>query len=363
MLAYDPQRTLTGLFQITRADWYAAFSQASMEATMRRRDFIKGLCGAAVGWPPAARAQQTGRARRIGVLIPFENEDDPQVKDLWPAFKQRLAELGWVEGRNIQFDVHFTTQNIDRIRAGAAEIAASGPDLIYVWSNPGLAAMKQATQTIPVVFALVSDPVGSGLVANLAQPGGNITGFQNFETAIGGKWLELLKEVAPGVRRVGVVYNQNIAANVEFLRTAQTVSSLMGVTVMPAELHDVADIEHVITEFAQEPDSGLIVTPNPLNARNTEVIIGLAARLRLPAIYPFRLDPQKGGLMSYGFDTIEQQRGAATYVDRILKGEKPAELPVQAPTKYQLVINIETAKALGLNVSPQLQQRADEVIE
>jgi ABC-type uncharacterized transport system substrate-binding protein len=330
---------------------------------MRRRDFIRGFCGSAVGWPLAARAQQTGRARRIGVLIPFENEDDPQVKDLWPAFKQRLAELGWVVGRNIQFDVHFTTQNIDRIRAGAADIAASGPELIYVWSNPGLAAMKQATQTIPVVFVLVSDPVGSGLVANLARPGGNITGFQNFETAIGGKWLELLKEAAPGVRRVGVLYNQSIVANVEFLRTAQHESSSVGVTVMPAELHDTADIEHVVTEFAREPDSGLIVTPNPLNARNTEVIIGLAAQLRLPAIYPFRLDPQKGGLMSYGFDTIEQQRRAADYVDRVLKGEKPADLPVQAPTKYQLVINLKTAKALGLDVPLLLQQRADEIIE
>jgi putative ABC transport system substrate-binding protein len=296
--------------------------------------------------------------------MPFENENDPQVQDLWPAFKQRLAELGWVEGRNIQFDVHFTTQNNDRIRAGAAEIAASGPELIYVWSNPGLTAMKQATQTIPVVFVLVSDPVGSGLVANLAHPGGNITGFQNFETDIGGKkWLELLKEAAPGVRRVGVLYNRNIPINVEFLRTAQTQSSLVGVTVMPAELHDVADIERVVVEFAQESDSGLIVTPNPLNSSNTEVIAGLTARLRLPAIYPFRLDPQKGGLMSYGFNTIEQQRGAATYVDRILKGEKPADLPVQAPSKYQLVINLKTAKALGLNVPPQLQQRADEVIE
>jgi len=330
---------------------------------MRRREFIAAVGGTAATWPLAARAQQSTRARRIGVLMPFENENDQQVRDLWPAFKQRLAELGWVEGRNIQFDVHFTTQNSDRIRAGAAEIAASGPELIYVWSNPGLAAMKQATQTIPVVFVLVSDPVGSGLVANLARPGGNITGFQNFETDIGGKWLELLKEAAPGVRRVGVLYNQNIPANVEFLRTAQTQSSLVGVTVTPAELHDVADIERVVTEFAQESDSGLIVTPNPLNASNTEVIIGLAARLRLPAIYPFRLNPQKGGLMSYGFDTIEQQRGAATYVDRVLKGEKPADLPVQAPSKYQMVINLKTAKALGLNVPPQLQQRADEVIE
>jgi ABC-type uncharacterized transport system substrate-binding protein len=330
---------------------------------MRRREFIKGLGGSAVAWPLTARAQQSGRARRLGVLIPFENENDSQVRDLWPAFKQRLAELGWVAGRNIQFDVHFTTQNIDRIRAGATEIAASGPELIYVWSNPGLAAMKQTTQTIPIVFVLVSDPLGSSLVANLAHPGGNITGFQNFETGIGGKWLGLLKEAAPGLHRVGVLYNQNIAANVEFLRTAQTESSLVGATVTPAELHDDTDIERVITEFAHEPDSGLIVTPNPLNTRNTEIIIGLVARLRLPAIYPFRLDPQKGGLMSYGFDTVEQQRGAAAYVDRVLKGEKPADLPVQAPTKYQLVINLKTATALGLNIPPQLQQRADEVIE
>jgi putative tryptophan/tyrosine transport system substrate-binding protein len=330
---------------------------------MRRRDFIRLFGGAAAAWPLAARAQQAARARRVGVLIPFENENDPQVRDLWPAFKQRLAELGWIEGRNIQFDVHFTTQNIDRIRAGAAEIAASSPELIYVWSNPGLAAIKQATETVPVVFVLVSDPVGSGLVANLARPGGNITGFQNFETDIGGKWLELLKEAAPGVRRVGVLYNQNIPTNVEFLRTAQTQSSLVGANVVPAELHDVADIERVVTEFAQESDSGLIVTPNPLNARNTEVIVELAARLRLPAIYPFSVGPQKGGLMSYSFDTIEQQRGAAAYIDRVLKGGKPADLPVQAPSKYQLVINLKTAKALGLNVPPQLQQRADEVIE
>jgi putative tryptophan/tyrosine transport system substrate-binding protein len=329
---------------------------------MRRREFITLVCCAA-GWPLAARAQQAGRARRIGVLIPFENENDPFARDLWPAFKQRLAELGWVVGRNIQFDVHFTTQNIERIRAGAAEIAASGPELIYVWSNPGLAAMKQATQTIPIVFVLVSDPVGSGLVANLAHPGGNITGFQNFETGIGGKWLELLKEVAPGVRRVGLVYNQNIPANVDFLRTAQALSGTVGVTVSATELHDAADIERVFTDFAQEPDGGLIVTPNPLNARNNEMIIGLAARLRLPAIYPFHLDAEKGGLVSYGFDTMEQQRGAAAYVDRVLKGEKPADLPIQAPSKYQLVINLKTAKGLGLTISRDILLVADEVIE
>ena len=190
--------------------------------------------------------------------------------------------------------------------------------------------MKQATQTVPVVFVLVSDPVGSGLVTNLARPGGNITGFQNFETAIGGKWLELLKVIAPGVRRVGVLYNQNIPANIEFLRTAQAVAGVVGVTVTPTELHNAADIERVITEFAQDRESGLIVTPNPLNARNNETIIGLAARLHFPAIYPFHVDAEKGGLLSYGFDTVEQHRAAAAYVDRILKGEKPAGRPCSA---------------------------------
>ena len=220
---------------------------------MKRREFISLLSGAAATWPLAARAQRADRVRRIGVLIPFENENDPQVRDLWPAFKQRLSELGWVEGRNIQFDVHFTTQNIDRIRAGAAELVASAPELIYVWSNPGLAALKQATQTIPIVFAQVGDPVGSGLVANLAHPGGNITGFQNFEPAMGGKWLELLKEIAPGLRRVGVLYNKNIPANVDLLRKAEATSASIGMTVTATELHNVADIEPVLTEFSQEP--------------------------------------------------------------------------------------------------------------
>jgi putative ABC transport system substrate-binding protein len=313
--------------------------------------------------PLAGRAQQSERVRRIGVLIPFNNADDPTVRQYWSAFKQRLYELGWVEGRNIQFDVHFTTQDVDRIRAGAAELAASVPELIVVWSNPGLAALKLTTQTIPIVFALVGDPVGSGLVTNLAHPGGNITGFQNFEPAMGGKWLELLKEIAPGLRRVGVVHNRNIPANIDLLRSAEAASAAMGITVTPTELHSATDVDRVLTEFAQVPGGGLIVIPNPLNSRNNEAIIGLAARLNLPAIYPFHLDSEKGGLVSYGFDALEQQRGIATYVSRILKGEKPGDLPIQAPTKYQLVINLKAAKALGLDVSPQLQQRADEVIE
>ncbi len=330
---------------------------------MRRREFITILGGAAAGWPLAAHAQRCDRVRRIGVLLPFDDEHNPVVQQLWPAFKQRLRDLGWSEGCNIRFDIHFTSQNMERIRSGAAELVASAPDLIVVWSNPGMATLKQATQTIPIVFALVGDPVESGFVANLARPGGNITGFQNFETATGGKWLELLREIAPAVRRVGVVYNQNIAANVSFLHMLEAASAPIGMAVTAIELHEVVAIEPALTAFAREPNSGLIVTPNPLISSNSEMIIGLAARLHLPAIYPFRLFTDRGGLISYGFDTIEQQRGVAVYVDRVLKGEKPADLPVQAPTKYQLVINLKTAKALSLNVSLQLQQRADEVIE
>ena len=330
---------------------------------MRRRAFVT-LAGAAIVVSPLhLRAQQSARIRRIGVLLPFNNENDSQVRQFWPAFTQRLAELGWVEGRNIKYDVHFTTQNNERIRVGAVELVATAPELIVVWSNPGLAAIKEATQSIPVVFALVGDPVGGGLVASLARPGGNITGFQNFEPTAAGKWLELLNEIAPGLRRAGLVYNQSLPANVDFLRVAQGLAASVGVTVRPTELHDAADIDRVLAEFAQEPNGGLIVTPNPLNARNNQTIIAAAARLHLPAIYPFRLDAEKGGLVSYAFDTIEQQRGVASYVDRILKGEKPADLPVQAPTKYQLVINLKTAKALGLDVPDKLQQLADEVIE
>jgi len=327
---------------------------------MRRRAFIT-LAGAAIVVSPLhLRAQQPARIRRIGVLLPFNNENDVQVRQLWPVFTQRLAELGWVEGRNITYDVHFTTQNNEKIRVGAAELVATAPELIVVWSNPGLAAIKEATQSIPVVFALVGDPVGSGLVASLARPGGNITGFQNFEPTASGKWLEFLKEIAPGLRRVGLVYNQNIPANVDFLHVAQGLAASVGVTVIPTDLHDAADIDRVLAEFAQEPNGGLIVTPSPLSK---QAIIEAAARLHLPAIYPFRLDAEKGGLVSYSFDTIEQQRGVASYVDRILRGEKPADLPVQAPTKYQLVINLKTAKALGLDVPDKLQQLADQVIE
>ena len=331
---------------------------------MKRREFVSLLGGAVIAWPIASQAQQSGRMRRVGVLLPFDSErDDPQVKEQWTAFKQRMHELGWIEDHNIRFDFRFTGQDVERMRVGAKELVAAAPDVIFVWSNPAVATLRQATQTIPIVFAQVSDAAGSGFVTSLARPAGNITGFQNFEPEIGGKWLELLKEIAPAVRRVAYLYDQDIAANVTFLRSAETAAASLGMKVVATAPRLVSEIEPAITAFAQEPNGGLIVAPNPLNTASRELLIALTARLRLPAIYPFRLDAVKGGLVSYGFDTIEQQRGAAVYVDHILRGAKPDELPVQMPLKYQLVINLKTAKALRLDVSSELQQRADELVE
>jgi putative ABC transport system substrate-binding protein len=330
---------------------------------MRRRDFVTLLSGAAVAWPIVAQAQQPERTRRIGLLAPYNDDRDTRVQAYLPAFKQRLHELGWIEGRNIRFDYRFTGQDAERIRVGAEELIALAPDIIVVWANPAAAILRRATQTIPIVFTTVSDPVGGGFVANLAHPGGNITGFQNFETAIGGKWLEVLKEIAPKVRRVAFVYSPEISAHVAFMHAAEAASSSLGMTVTAAGVRNAADIESALTAFAKEPNGGLIVAPSPLIATGQDLIIALAVRLHLPAIYPFRYFCTNGGLVSYGFDPVEQQRGAASYVDRILKGEKPGDLPVQAPTKYNLVINLKTAKELGLVVSLQLQQRADEVIE
>jgi ABC-type uncharacterized transport system substrate-binding protein len=330
---------------------------------MRRREFITVLGGAALTWPLAARAQQTPRMRRVGVLIPFPDDREPLVKDYLLAFKQRLHELGWDEGRNIRFDFRFTGQVPDRMRAGSEELIALAPDIIVVWANPAAEIVRKATQAIPIIFVAVSDPVGGGFVTNLARPGGNITGFQNFETAIGGKWLQVLKEIAPGVRRVAFVHSPDIFAHVEFMRMAQAASGSLGMTVTPASVRTAEDLEPTLRVFAKEPDGGLIVAPSPFNTTNQKLLLALASELRLPAIYPFRYFAENGGLASYGFNTVEQHRGAASYVDRILKGKKPGDLPVQAPTKYDLVINLKTAKALGLNVSLQLQQRADGVIE
>ena len=332
-------------------------------AAMRRREFLTLLGSAAVTWSLAARAQQPGRVRHVAVLIPFPDDREPPVKDYLSAFRQRLHELGWDEGRNIRFDYRFTGQVPERMRSVTQELIKLAPDIIVAWANPAAASVRKATQTIPIVFVSVSDPVGGGFVTNLARPGGNITGFQNFEVAIGGKWLQVLKEIAPGVRRVAFVHSPDISAHIAFMRAAEAASTSLGMTVTSVGMHSATEIEPALRAFAKEPASGLIVAPSPFNTTNQELMLALASELRLPAIYPFRYFVENGGLASYGFNTVEQHRGAASYVDRILKGEKPGDLPVQAPTKYDLVINLKTAKALGLNVSLQLQQRADGVIE
>ena len=296
-------------------------------------------------------------------LLPYSTERDFRAQANWLPFKQRLQELGWIEGRNIRFEYRLTGENAESIRVAAKELVATAPDVIVPFTILEVPAVLQATQTIPVVFVLVSDPLGSGFVDSLARPGRNITGFQNFETEMGGKWLQLLTEIAPAVRRVGFFYNQNIGANVELMHAAEAASRSSGKTVTAIDLQKAADIEPAFTKFSREPGGGVIVGPNPFNADNHAEIIALAARLQLPAIYPYRYFAQSGGLVSYGFDQVEELRGAAVYVHRILRGEKPANLPVQAPTKYELVINLKAARALGLDLSPQLQQRADEVIE
>ena len=295
------------------------------------------------------------------MLIPF-NDNEPEVKARLSAFRQRLQELGWIESRSIRFDYRFTGQDAGRIRTGAEELIALAPDVIVVWGNPAVAILQKATQTIPIVFAGASDPLESGFVTNLGRPGGNITGFQNFESAIGGKWLDLLKEIAPGVRRVAFVYSPDISANLAFVHAAEAASTSL-VTVTAAPVRSMADIEHALTAVAKEPNGGLILAPFPFIATSQDKIIALASDLHLPTIFPFRYFATNGGLASYGFDTIDPHRQAASYVDRILKGEKPGNLPVQAPTKYELVINLKTAKALGITISRELQLRADELIE
>jgi putative ABC transport system substrate-binding protein len=329
---------------------------------MRRREFIAALGGAAA-WPLAARGQQNSdRIRRVGVLIPF-SETDAETQVLVAAFKQRFQDLGWTDGRNVRFDYRYTDGNPERTRSAGAELVGLAPDVILAYANPAVSSLIQVTRTIPIVFAQASDPVGSGFVSNLAHPGGNITGFHSFEPAIGGKWLEILKQVAPSVRRAAVVHHPNIAANTAFVRAAEAASTTFGVTVTAAGVLSAADIERALTEFALTPDGGLIVAPAPPTFDNRQLIVDMAARLRLPAVYSYRFFVTSGGLLAYGIDGRDMWRAAASYIDRILRGEKPGELPVQLPTKYALVINLNTAKALGIEVPSSLLARADEVIE
>jgi len=328
---------------------------------VRRRAFITLLGGAAV-WPLTARAQQAERVRRIGVLTPFA-ADDAEGHARLTAFAQGLQQLGWTVGQNIRIDYRWGDDKADTMRKYAAELVALAPEVILANSSPAVSSLLQATRTIPIVFAVVADPVGAGFVESLARPGGNATGFTVFEYSIAGKWLELLKEIAPHVTRAAVLRDSAIAAGPGQLGAIQAVASSLGIELRPIDVRDAGEIERFLTVFAQGSNGGLIVTGSPAAAARRDLIVALAARHRLPAVYNSRLYGAVGGLICYGPDLLDQLRRAAGYVDRILKGEKPADLPVQAPTKYELVINLKTAKALGLDIPTTALARADEVIE
>ena len=328
---------------------------------MQRRDFLTLLGGAAAACPLAASAQQPERVRRIGVLSALA-EDDPESVTRRATFEQTLKALGWTNGNNLRVDYRWSGNDADRIRKLVAELIALAPDLIVTSGNIVLAPMMQATRTIPIVFVQTVDPVGSGFVKSLARPGGNITGFTQFEYSLAAKWVELLKQIAPHVTRAAVIRDPTRGPGIGQFAVVQAIAPSLGMELSPINALDVSEMESAIAEFARSPNGGLIVTVGE-TAFHRDLIIALAAKHQLPAVYPYHYFASGGGLISYGPDTIEQYRRAAAYVDRILKGEKPADLPVQAPTKYELVINLKTAKALGLTVPPTLLARADQVIE
>jgi ABC-type uncharacterized transport system substrate-binding protein len=329
---------------------------------MRRREFIALLGGTAATWPLAARAQQPERMRRIGVLNALA-ADEPQSQVRNAAFLQGLGELGWKVGRNLQIDYRWGGDDVGRFPTYAAELIALAPEVILAVGASIVGPLLQATRTVPVVFVQVTDAVGSGYVANLARPGGNATGFTLFEFGISAKWLELLRQIAPRVTRVAVLGDPTQPSGLGMLGAIQSVAPMLGVELTPIGMRDAPEMERAVTAFARGSNEGLIVLPSRPTVVYRDLIVTLAARHRLPAVYPYRYIAGVGGLISYGPHEIEQYRQAAGYVDRILKGEKPGDLPVQAPTKYELVINLKTAKALGLDVPPMLLARADEVIE
>ena len=329
---------------------------------MRRRDFVSLLGGAAAAWPLAARAQQLERMRLIGVVVALA-EDDPESVSRRAAFEQALQASGWTVGRNIRIEYRWAAFDTARTQKLAAEVAALAPNVILVSSNVVLAPMLQAAPTTPIVFTQVIDPVGSGFVESMARPGGNVTGFTQFEYSLAGKWLELLKEIAPRVTRVAVLRDSTRGPGIGQFAVIQAMALPHAVELTPINAHDPTEAKiRRIAAFAASPNGGLILTVGG-TAFDRDVVIAAVAKNHLPAIYPYRYFAAAGGLMSYGPDTIDQYRRAAGYVDRILKGEKPADLPVQAPTRYQLVINLKTGKALGLEIPPTLLARADEVIE
>src|ERR1700731_33295 len=331
---------------------------------MRRREFITLLGGTALSWPLAARAQQPDRVRRIGVLMGYA-ESDSDAQAWYAAFREVLQKLGWTEGRNIQIDTRWATpDDAESMRRLAKELVAPQPNVILSSTTPTTTALLQQTRTIPIVFAIVADPIGSGFVASFARPGGNVTGFIFTEPTMAGKWLELLKQIAPRIARVAMLFNPTSATYAEYwLKPFKAAAPSFEVEAVTAPVRDRSELESVIAAQAREPNGGLIVMPDSFTDAHRVEITSLAARYRLPAIYPFRFFAEVGGLLSYGVDRTDNFRRAATYVDRILKGEKPAELPVQAPAKYELVINLKTAKALGLEIPPKLLALADQVIE
>jgi len=329
---------------------------------MRRREFIRFVSGAAAAWPFRVRAQQGDRIRRIGVLTGTRAEDLDNKARL-AAFEQALQQLGWTPGRNVRIDYRFAGGDAATSRKQAEELVALAPDVILSTGSFSTGSLLQATHTVPVVFVIVPDPVGSGFVDSLSQPGGNATGFMQFEYGLSGKWLELLKEIAPSLTRVIVLWDPAITAGIGQFTIIQSVATSAGVDVKPVKLRDAGEIERAITAFARSQNGGLIVTASAFGLVHRDLIIALAARHKLPAVYPESLFIAAGGLISYGANFIDQYRRVASYVDRILKGEKPADLPVQAPNKYELIINLKTAKALGLTIPPSVLARADEVIE
>ena len=329
---------------------------------MRRREFITLVGGAVTTWPLAAHSQQPDRMRLIGALSGIADEPSLQAPRN-SAFLEGLKELGWIDGRNIRVEYRYGGGDLENTRRQAVELVALAPDVILAIGSAATERLLQVTRTVPIVFVIVPDPVGSGFVARLSRPGGNATGFIQFEYSLTGKWLELLKQIAPGVTRVAVLREPAIAAGIGQFAVIQSVAPSLGVEVSPINISDATEIERGISDFAREANGGLIVSASALAITHRELIVTLAARYKLPAVYSTRDYPASGGLISYGANFLDQFRRAASYVDRILKGEKPADLPVQAPTKYELVVNLKTAKALGLTIPPSVLTRADEVIE
>jgi putative tryptophan/tyrosine transport system substrate-binding protein len=329
---------------------------------MNRREFV-AYAGGAIACPLMARAQPAERKRRIGVIIGGPTEADPESAFRVAAFTKGLQELGWAEGRNVHIDYRWAGGSTEDARKFASELVALAPDVILASGTPALASLLQATSNLPIVFVNVTDPIGAGYVKSLARPGGNATGFMQFEYSVSAKWLELLKEIAPGVKRAAILRDPTVTSGIGQFAVVQSVASSIGVDITPINVREAGEIAVDVATFARTSDGGLIVTSSALSVTHRKLIIALAAQYNLPTVYYRRLYVTDGGLVSYGYDIVEQYRRAAGYVDRILKGEKPSDLPVQAPTKYELVINLKTAKALGLTVPPSLLARADEVIE